>query len=343
MRKDASRITIHDIAAELGLHASTVSRALSNNPSVSARTRDLIKSKARAMNYRPNQMAAALRKGRSDMLGVIVPAIDRSFFSSVIRGIEEEANVAGLHVMVCQSYDDSKRERDLIEGLQSIRVDGIIISAAKEGANGQDFFQSVINSGTPVQFFDSLPKGMEAAPAVVINDRLGAYLATKHLLDQGIDRIAHLRGPQHLGIYQDRYEGYREALREAGIEPTESMVFNISSHFDNGRAAFAQLLKRDVLPNGVFSASDYSAAGVMQAAQERGLRIPQDLAVIGFANEPFTELMTPSLSSVDQQTLSMGRKSARRLMTRVKREECDARRIVLEPSVIIRGSSQLPQ
>ena len=341
MKKDASRITIHDIAAELGLHASTVSRALSDNPSVSARTRDLIKSKARAMNYRPNQMAAALRKGRSDMLGVIVPAIDRSFFSSVIRGIEEEANEAGLHVMVCQSYDDSGRERELIEGLQSIRVDGIIISTAKEGANGRDFFQSVINSGTPVQFFDSLPKGMEAAAAVVINDRRGAYLATKHLLDQGIERVAHLRGPQHLSIYQDRYDGYLDALREADIAYRDSLVFDIDSHFDNGRQAAARLWECKIPPNGIFSASDYSAAGVMQAAQERGLRIPQDLAVIGFANEPFTELMTPSLSSVDQQPLSMGRKSARRLMARVRREECDAARVILEPSVIVRGSSYL--
>ena len=340
MKKDAGRITIHDIAAELGLHASTVSRALSNNPAVSKKTRELIKAKAAAMNYRPNQMAAALRKGRSDMLGVIVPAIDRSFFSSVIRGIEEEANVAGLHVMVCQSYDDSDRERQLVEGLQSMRVDGIMLSTAKDAGNLPEFFRSVIKGGTPIQFFDNTPMGMDAA-AVVINDRRGAYLATKHLLDQGLDRIAHLRGPQRLPIYRDRFAGYREALREAGIEPTEALVYDIGSHFDNGRKAFAHLWTRKVKPNGIFSASDYAAAGIMQAAQEHGLTVPTDLAIIGFANEPFTDLMTPSLSSVDQQTLSMGRKSARRLMAMIRGEQFEARRIVLEPSVIVRGSSRL--
>ena len=293
------------------------------------------------MNYRPNQMAAALRKGRSNTLGVIVPAIDRHFFASVIRGIEEEANVAGLHVMVCQSYDDSERERELIEGLQSLRVDGIMLSTAKDGANTPEFFRSIIAGGTPLQFFDNLPKEMDAAAAVVINDRSGAYQATKHLLDQGLTRVAHLRGPQHLAIYLNRYLGYQRALTEAGIEATEALVYDITSHFDNGRKAFAHLWTRKVKPDGIFSSSDYAAAGFMQAAQEHGLAIPKDLAVIGFANEPFAELMTPSLSSVDQQTLSMGRKSARRLMAMIKGEEFDARRVVLEPSVIVRGSSRL--
>ena len=339
MKKDSSRITIHDIAAELGLHASTVSRALSDNPAVSKRTREMIKEKARQLNYRPNHMAAALRKGRSDMIGVIVPAIDRNFFASVIRGIEEEANVAGVHVMVCQSYDDSERERKLVEGLQGLRVDGILLSTAKDKANDPSFFQSIIDGGTPIQFFDNTPNGLDAA-AVVINDRRGAYLATKHLIDQGRTRVAHLRGPQHLHIYRDRYAGYCDALQEANIGVTEALIYNISSHFDNGRKAFVHLWSRSVKPDGVFSSSDYAAAGIMQAAQEHGLTIPDDLSIIGFANEPFTELMTPSLSSVDQKTLSMGRKAARRILARIRKESVSKERIVLEPSVIVRGSSR---
>ncbi|OAV45571.1 LacI family DNA-binding transcriptional regulator [Lewinella sp. 4G2] len=338
MKKDANRITIHDIASELGLHASTISRALSDNPAVSKKTRELIKAKARELNYRPNQMAAALRRGRSDMLGVIVPAIDRNFFASVIRGIEEEANVAGLHVMVCQSYDDSERERVLVEGLQAMRVDGIIISTAKDGLNDADFFKSISGSGTPVQFFDNMPAGLDAA-AVVINDRRGAYAATKHLIDQGRKRIAHMRGPQHLDIYRERFAGYQDALKEAGLECSDALTVDINSHFDNGRKAFAHLWSRDLKPDAVFSASDYSAAGAMQSAQEHGLSIPADVAFVGFANEPFTELMTPSLSSVDQQPLSMGRKAARRIMRRIKNEAVEKERVILEPSVIVRGSS----
>ena len=340
MKKEAGRITIHDIAAQLGLHASTVSRALSDNPAVSKRTRSLIKEKARELNYRPNQMAAALRRGRSDMLGVVVPAIDRSFFASVIRGVEEEANVAGLHVMVCQTYDDAERERKLVEGLQAMRVDGIIISTAKDVSSDAEFFRSVIAAGTPIQFFDSTPIGLDAS-AVVINDRGGAYLATKHLLDQGLERVAHLRGPQHLHIYRDRLEGYKDALKEAGIPFDEALMVDITSHFDNGHKAFVHLWSRKIKPNGIFSSSDYAAAGIMQAAQASGLRVPDDLAVIGFANEPFTELMTPALSTVDQQTLSMGRKAARRLIAVVNDETPDVHRVVLEPSVIVRASSRI--
>ncbi|NJC25088.1 LacI family DNA-binding transcriptional regulator [Neolewinella antarctica] len=342
MKKDSASITIHDIASELGLHASTVSRALNDNPAVSKKTRALIQAKAKAMNYRPNRMAAALRKGRSDLLGVIVPAIDRHFFASVIRGIEEEADKAGLHVMFCQSYDDSDRERKLIEGLQRLRVDGILLSVAKDGGNEPDFYQSIIDSGTPVHFFDNAPRGFDAA-AVVIDDRRGAYLATKHLVNQGVSAIAHLRGPQHLDIYRDRFKGYQDALLEAGMAVREEFIVDITSHFDNGRKAFAALWSRDAKPTGIFSASDYSAAGVMQAAQEQGLKIPRDLAVIGFANEPFTDLMTPTLSSVDQQTLSMGRKSTRRMIAHLKGDDSDNQRIILEPSVIERGSSRLKQ
>jgi LacI family transcriptional regulator len=321
MLKKTGRTTIHDIAQALGLNASTVSRALSDHPAVSKQTKLLIQDKAREMNYRANHIAAALRKGRSDILGVIVPAIDRTFFASVIRGIEEEADKVGLRVIVCQSYDSSERERDMVETLQRLQVDGIMISTAKDGKN--------------------VPQELDV-PSVVINDQQGGYAATSHLIRQGYKRIAHLRGPQHLHIYRDRFRGYLDAMRDAGMETPEQYIVDIVSHFDSGKDAFNRLWSLEQRPDAVFSASDYSAAGGIKAAQLLGIRVPDDIAFIGFANEPFTELITPSLSSVDQQTLVMGQRVASRTIEAVKHKNALAisnERLVLAPKIIIRGSS----
>ncbi|MEO0733386.1 MAG: LacI family DNA-binding transcriptional regulator [Bacteroidota bacterium] len=341
MPKSSGRTTIHDIAHELGLNASTISRALNDNPAVSKRTREIIQAKAREMNYRPNHIAAALRKGRSDILGVIIPAVDRTFFASVIRGIEEEADKVGLRVIVCQSYDDSQREKQMVETLQRLQVDGIMISMAKDGKSDLAFYRQIIASGLPIQFFDNVPQEVDM-PSVVINDQQGAYAATAYLIKQGYQRIAHLRGPQHLHIYRDRYRGYLDAMREAGRPTPEEYIVDIVSHFDSGKEAFRQLWSLNNQPDAIFSASDYSAAGGIKAAQLLGIQVPEEIAFVGFANEPFTELITPSLTSVDQQTVVMGQRTARRTIEAIRNKNALAvfnERLVLAPKLIIRGSS----
>jgi LacI family transcriptional regulator len=343
--KTTSRTTIHDIASALGLNASTISRALSGNTAVSERTRELVRAKARELNYQPNHIAAALRRGRSNILGVIIPAADRTFFASIIRGIEEEADEAGFRVVVCQSYDSSARERDMVETLRRLQVDGIMISTAKDGENNSRFYEQITSSSNiPVQFFDNVPQGLNAA-SVVINDFQGAYLATTHLIEQGYQLIAHLRGPQHLHIYRDRYRGYLDAMADAGREVRQEFVVDIVSHLDSGKEAFQKLWSLPVRPDAIFSASDYSAAGGLKAAQALGVKVPEELAFIGFANEPFTELLTPTLSSVDQCTLLMGRETARRTIESLKRKKKKpetANRLVISPKVIVRASSLNP-
>jgi LacI family transcriptional regulator len=341
MARKSGKTTIHDIAYELGLNASTVSRALANNPVVSQKTRDLVQAKAEELNYQPNHIAAALRRGRSDILGVIVPAIDRAFFASVIRGIEEKADEHGYHIMVCQSYDSSEREKIMVETLRRIQVDGILISVAKDGKTDKKFYRKLIDNGLPIQFFDNIPEGL-GAPAVVVDDEQGAFDATNHLIKSGYRRIAHLRGPQHLHIYRDRYEGYVRALTEAGLPLESNWVVDIISHFDTNPEIFSNLWQLPNRPDAIFSASDYSAAVGIRAALKLGLRIPEDLAFMGFANEPFTEIITPQLSSVDQQTLEMGRRSAERLMGALNNDSSDieaAPKLVLSPRVIVRGSN----
>jgi LacI family transcriptional regulator len=337
MAKSSGKITIHDIAYELGLNASTVSRALANNPVVSQKTRDRVRAKASAMNYRPNAMAAALRRGRSNIIGVIVPAIDYTFFARVIRGMEDEADELGYRVIVCQSYNRSERERDMVETLCRLQVDGIVVSIAKDGGDNLNFYRDLIAKEVPLQFFDTVPEGL-GAPTVVINDRQGGYEATKHLIGEGYRRIAHLRGPQYLHIYRDRYLGYLDALAEAGLTVAPGYVVDIESHYDGGENIFSQLWELPEPPDAVFSTSDFSAAGCIKAARQHGLRIPQDLAFIGFANEGFTEIITPTLSTVDQQTIRMGQLTARRIIAAVNGEEVE-RELVLVPEVIARGSS----
>ncbi len=341
MAKRSSKTTIHDIAGALGLNASTVSRALNDHPAVSRQTRELIQRKAREMDYQANHIAAALRKGRSDILGVIVPAVDRAFFASVIRGIEEEADREGLRVIVCQSYDSSERERAMVETLQRLQVDGILISSAKDGKNDLEFYRRIIASGQPIQFFDNVPQELDV-PSVVINDQQGAYAATAHLIEQGYQRIAHLRGPQHQHIYRDRYRGYLDALRDAGRPTPAEYIVDIVSHFDSGKESFAHLWSLNPRPDAIFSASDFSAAGGIKAAQTLGVRVPEDLAFMGFSNEPFTELITPSLSSVDQQTLTMGQRAARRAIDAIQHRnalDVSHERLVLSPKIILRASS----
>lgn len=337
MAKSSGKVTIHDIAYELGLNASTVSRALADNPVVSQKTRDLVQAKADEMNYQPNAMAAALRRGRSNIIGVIVPAIDRSFFARVIRGMEDEADERGYRVIVCQSYDNSEREREMVKTLRRLQVDGIVVSIAKDGGDNLDFYQDLIAKEVPLQFFDTVPQGL-GAPTIVINDRQGGYEATKHLIDQGYQRIAHLRGPQYLHIYQDRYHGYLDAMKEAGLTVSTGYVVDIVSHFDDSKDIFGKLWNLPEPPDAVFSTSDFSAASCLKVAREQGVRVPEDLAFIGFANEGFTEIITPTLSTVDQQTMRMGQLAAQRIIAAVDGEEVELA-LVLEPEVVVRGSS----
>lgn len=339
MAAKSGKTTIHDIARALGLNASTVSRGLHDNPAVSEKTRELIHAKAREMNYRPNHMAAALRRGRSNMLGVIVPAIDRFFFASVIRGIEEEADAAGFRVMVCQSFDSFERERQMVDVLQELRADAIMVSTAKDAAHDPAYYRGLIKNGATIQFFDHSPSGLDVH-AVVIDDFKGAYDATRHLINTGRRRIAHLHGPLHIGIYEQRYKGFLAAMQEARLPVPEGYLVQIQNHFDTGRPAFNQLWALPEPPDAIFSASDYGAIGCAKGALDMGVKIPEQLALVGFANEPFTELLTPSLSSVDQQTNRMGRTVARRTIAAVRGNPIEgANRMVLAPGVVVRESS----
>jgi len=337
MKKE--KTTIHDIAKKLNITASTVSRALNDNPRISEATKKAVQKTAQKLNYHPNQIAAALRNGRSNIIGVIVPTVDRSFFSSVVRGIEEIANQAKYNVMICQSYDDYEKEVATVEALLRSRVDGIIASFAKQTKDFDHFLKAKAR-GIPVILFDRSNDELEVSH-VVVDDYLGAYKATEHLIQQGCTRIAHFAGAQRISIYRDRLRGYKDALLSHGLPFTQSLVMESNLQLDDGRNSMAQLLKNKEIPDGVFSASAFGILGALQVLKEKSIRVPQDVALVGFSNEPYTSFTEPSISTVEQHSLRMGNSAAEIFLEEVLDEDKKfiPQKIVLKPELIVRQSS----
>lgn len=331
--------TIYDIARELNITPSTVSRALNNNSRISEKTRRAVKETAERLGYQPNTIAAALRSGRTRILGIIVPTTNRSFFASVIRGVESVASTVGYNVMITQSNDSPTSEASNIDALLKTQVDGIIASIAK-GTTSYEHYKKIKARNVPIVLFDRVTEDLGAS-TVVVDDYLGAYRATEHLIQQGCRRVAHFAGQQHLNIYSYRLRGYREALERHGLEFDEQLVIYSNLQVEDGRAGMERLLALSPPPDALFAASDYSAVGAMQVLKERGLRIPQDVALVGFANELFTSFVEPALTTVDQHSEEMGTMAAKLLLEEIQTtdQKFSPRKTVLLPELIVRASS----
>ncbi|MGJ5643083.1 LacI family DNA-binding transcriptional regulator [Formosa sp. S-31] len=332
------KVTIYDIAKRLNITAATVSRALNNNPKISEATRLLVLKTAKEMNYKQNKLALALKSGKSNNVGVIVPYINRNFFSSVIRGIEEELYPKGYHVIICQTHEEEQKEIDTISNLLNAQVDGVLMSVSKQTTK-TEHFERILDKHIPLVFFDRRAK-LKGVSSVTIDDYQGGYDATKHLIDQGCRRIVHIGGDTKLEIYKDRFEGYKAALEASGIPFNPDYVIITKSDTEAGQKAAEELLKMKVVPDAVFSSSDFVALGVIQKFKEHGLSIPEDISVVGFSNEPFTKFMESTISSVDQCAMEMGRVSARVFLEQVKNPKIKIeKKVELSPQLLIRDSS----
>jgi len=333
------KTTIHDIAENLNVTASTVFRALNNNPRISLKTRKLVQQAAEKLNYQPNNIAAALRSGKSNIIGIIVPTADRSFFSSVIYGIEEIANTAGFNVMICQSHDNYQNEVNKVQALLNAGVDGVIVYFAKET---KDFkhFKKLINNGTPLILFDRSTHELEVSQ-VVIDDYLGSYMATEHLISQGYTRIAHFTSNVKISIYKDRLRGYQEALAAHGLPLDEELIFESNLQLEDGRASMMEILGKGLEVDGLISASAMGAMGAMQVLREHQIKVPDQFGIVGFANEPFMSFTDPPLSTVEQHSKRIGNSAAGLFLQEIasRQSKFIPQKIVLKPELIIRGSS----
>ncbi len=334
-----TKVTIHDIAEKLNITASTVSRALNDNPRISEATKKAVLKTAKQLNYQPNNIAAALRHGKSFIIGVIVPTADRAFFSSVVRGIEEIANNLNYKVIICQSYDNYEKEVQTIEALLNARVDGIIASIGKNTENF-DHFKKVQSKGIPLVLFDRTTDELEVSQ-VMIDDYLGAYKTVEHLIQQGYRRIAHFTSTKKVSVFKERLRGYMDALRDYEIPFDEQLVVKSNLQLEDGRESMKKLLKLKNLPDAVFSSSDYGAMGAMQVLKERGIQIPQQMGLAGFSNEPFTSFTDPTLTSVDQRSIRMGNITAELFFEHLKAGDKGVvpQKTVLKPELIIRKST----
>jgi LacI family transcriptional regulator len=339
--KNKGKATIHDIAEKLNITASTVSRALNNNPRISEATRKAVQKAAKQLNYQPNNIAAALRNGKSHIIGIIVPTADRSFFASVVRGIEEIAEKANYNVMICQSYDSYEKEKGTVEALLNARVDGIIVSLAK-GTENFDHFMKVKEKGIPLILFDRTNDELEVSQ-ILLDDYLGGYKIVEHLIQQGYTRIAHFTGKQRLSIYKERMRGYLDALKDNNIAFDPDLVIESNMQLEDGRESMQKLLALKNLPDAVFSSSDYSIMGAMQVLKERGISIPDEIALAGFGNEPFTSFTEPPITTVDQLSISMGNTTAEVFFEQIRAasasREFIPQKTVLKPKLIFRQSS----
>ncbi|MEB2774691.1 LacI family DNA-binding transcriptional regulator [Algoriphagus sp. D3-2-R+10] len=333
------KTTIHDIAEYLNITGSTVSRALNDHPKISKATKKAVQKAVIKLNYQPNNIAAALRSGKSNIIGIIVPTADRSFFSSVVYGIEEIANTAGYNVMICQTHDSHENEVNKVQALLNAGVDGIIASHAKECTNF-DHFKKIIANNIPLILFDRSINDLGVSQ-VVIDDFLGASMATEHLIKQGCKRIAHFTSVQSISIYNDRLRGYRESLRVAGIEYDEKLVKHSNLQLEDGIRCMKELLTTGEKPDAVFSSSALGAIGAMQVLKESGLRVPEDVAIVAFSNEVYMAFTGPTLSTVEQHSKRMGNIAAEIFLKEItdKKVPFYPQKIVINPELIIRESS----
>lgn len=334
------KTTIYDIAERLKISAATVSRALNNSPKISEATRKLVFETAEKMNYKQNRLALALKSGRSNNVGVIVPHINRTFFSNVIRGIEEELQDHGYHVIICQSYNDETREIENLNTLLNAQVDGILMSISNGSSNFDGIIKRILNKDVPLIFFDR-KKDIQGVSSVTINDFDGGYQATQHLINEGCKKIAHLAGDRRLDIFTDRCNGYKQALKDNGFEINENYIIETKSKIEEGKAAIKKLLKLKNPPDAIFSSSDWVALGAIQELRARGIKMPDDFCIVGFSNEPFTKFMELSITSIDQSPLIMGKITAQVFLEQIQ----DAgnvkieKKVVLPPKLHIRKSS----
>lgn len=327
--------SIYDIAKALNVSASTVSRALQDHPRISAEVRKVVQKKAQEMNYKPNRMAVNLKLGKCNTIGVVVPNINRNFFSSAIEGIEEEAYRVGYDVLICQSQEIYDKEKKILSSLAQGKVDGVIVSIAS-GTRDYTHINNLEDYGIPVVLFDRTSAQVNAG-SVMIDDYKGAYEVVEHLIGLGKKRIFHYAGQQHVSVWHNRYCGYLDALKEHGITPGEDWIAYGDTVQEEGIKFAQQVLAMRERPDAIFCTSDFVALGVLLEFKKAGVRIPEDIAVVGFANEPFDALITPSLTSVDQFSYTMGKMAAKMLIDRLKGEPHV--NMVIQPELIVRESS----
>ncbi|TAM93552.1 MAG: LacI family transcriptional regulator [Chitinophagaceae bacterium] len=307
-----SASTIVDIAKELGVAPSTVSRALKDHPFISQETKDKVKKVAARLGYRRNALAAGLRNSHSNIIGLIVPRISMYFQSAVITAIQNTVHGMGYDLIICQSNDSYKQEMELVNALYGSRVEGLIVSCTMYTTDFSHF-KIFTENQIPLVFYDRVPRNF---PAYIIrgNDYEGGYLGGKHLLERGCKDIAFINGVLSCNLYLDRLEGLRAAMKEAKVPLKKNRVFSHELTVANAEETCKKIFSRKPYPDAVFCANDTTAIVALQYAKMLEIKVPQEFKVLGYSNDPRSEIISPALSSIEQFPAEMGERTAKAML-----------------------------
>ena len=335
------KITIKDIANVLNISPAAVSKALHDDSRISAKTKAEVKKVAKQLNYQPNHLASALRKGKSNLVGVIVPRTNSNFFSSVIQNIEEVLNKEGYNIIITQSNESYKKECSNIDTLLFTQVDGIIASMANETTD-LPYYEKIKLKGIPLILFDRGENDLNV-DYIGINDYNSSHMIVEHLINQGCKRIAHIGGYKRTRIFNNRIRGYIDAIKKHNLPLDEELLLESSLTTEDGRDKMMQLLALKHRPDAVYVAGDYAALGALQVLNEQNIVVPNEIALVGFGNEPFTAMLTPTVSSIDQHSVEFGKQAALTFLERVKNPDYKQtlNKIILDAELIVRDSSNI--
>jgi DNA-binding LacI/PurR family transcriptional regulator len=330
-------ITIKDVARELGISKSTVSRVLQNAFDVNPETRRKVLDKMREMHYRPNMLARNLKKKSTNTIGVSIPAFDIPFYSQAIGGIQNEATRHGFNIITCQSNEDFETELKNIETLLASQVDGLLISISKTTRNVKHLLELQRNN-IPVVLFNRVA-GLMDFSKVYVNDFDGAYKMVNYLIEKGHKKIAHITGPRNLSLSKKRIEGYKISLEDHDIPFSDDLLIEGDFSFSDGARCANVLLDSGVEMDAIFCVCDSMALGCMQALKLRGYGIPKDIAVAGYTNDPAAEFVDPGLTTISQPSYQIGVEAAALLIKKIKNPSTPRQDVMLDTQLIVRNSA----
>lgn len=334
--KTNTHISLKNLAEELGVSISTVSRALKDSPEIGSEMRERVKALARKYNYRPNPFAMSLLKNSPRIIGILVPDLVTHFYSSIISGISDVAKQNGYSVIITSSYEQYELEKQCLDDLINIRVEGIIACLSQETTD-YSHFGALESQNIPLVFFDRICPGGRFS-SVVADNVESARLATEHLLQTGSKRIGFIGGANHLKIVEERKHGYLEALRQNKISIEKELVICEKMTYDEGREATRRLLSLSNPPDAILAMNDALAFAAMKEIKSHHLRIPKDIALIGYTDEMHSNYVEPALTAVTHQTYKMGEASCKQLLAQIKARTTPLQ-IVIRTHLVVRESS----
>jgi LacI family transcriptional regulator len=335
----SKEVTIHDIAKQLNLSIATVSRALNDDPVVRKKTKKRVFELSQQLGYRHNSFASNLRMKKTNTIGVIVPKLNSNFIAGVLSGIEKSATLGGYDLIIATSSEQFEKEKANVLNMFHKRVDGLIVSLAID-TKDLNHFTPFLSKGIPVFFFDRVDENSDTVKVIIDNYKCG-YQLTQHLLEQGCRRIAFITASLERNVYAQRYKGFLQAHKDNNLAVDDSMLMTGDISESSSLSTAASILKMKPLPDGLVVTSDFSAAVIMLHLKEHGIRIPEDIAIVGFNNDAISKLVEPKLTTIDYPGVDMGEIVARNLIEHLKGEPgiSPASTSIVRSKLIIRGSS----